>query len=310
MVERRSDYDVTGRIKVTDPAVVMGEIRRIYQDLYQSEPAESLVRSFDDAACIFRGEQPGFLPCDTSYHNIQHTLDVTLAMARLMDGYERRHGRRNPLGADLFQFGVVAALFHDFGYIRHKRDVRHRHGAEYTLRRVSRGARFLERYLPSIGLAEFVSAAAPVVHFTGYEIPVERIHAPAPIFRQLGNLLGSADILAQMADRCYLEKCRDRLYPEFVLGGIARRRGLNGEEEVVFSSATDLVNKTPWFYRTASQRLKVSLEEACRYAVEHFDGQNLYLDEIERNIRYAECVAEAGDVSLLRRRPPETHAAF
>ena len=25
-------------------------------------------------------------------------------------------------------------------------------------------------------------------------------------------------------DRCYPEKCRDRLYPEFVAGGIARKR--------------------------------------------------------------------------------------
>ena len=38
---------------------------------------------------------------------------------------------------------------------------------------------------------------------------------------KLGHLLGTADMIAQMADRCYLEKCRDRLYPEFVLGGVA-----------------------------------------------------------------------------------------
>ena len=37
----------------------------------------------------------------------------------------------------------------------------------------------------------------------------------------VGHLLGTADMIAQMADRCYLEKCRDRLYAEFVLGGVA-----------------------------------------------------------------------------------------
>ena len=35
----------------------------------------------------------------------------------------------------------------------------------------------------------------------------------------VGHLLGTADMIAQIADRCYLEKCRDRLYAEFVLGG-------------------------------------------------------------------------------------------
>lgn len=310
MVERRSQFDVTNRVNLTDSTKVLDAVNAIYAGHHPGPGPESIQQAFEDVTLVYEGGHPDYHKCDTAYHDLQHVLDVTLAMARLMDGYERCYYRRNPLGAELFQFGVVAALFHDFGYIRHKRDVRHRYGAEYTLRHVSRGARLLERYLPTIGLAEFVSAAAPVIHFTGYEIPVEKINTPAPIFRQLGNLLGSADIIAQMADRCYLEKCRDRLYPEFVLGGIARRRGRGGGEEVVFSSAADLVNKTPGFYQTASRRLKVSLEEACRYAVEHFDGQNLYLEEIDRNIRYAECVAEAGDVSLLRRRPPEIRAAF
>ena len=49
-----------------------------------------------------------------------------------------------------------------------------------------------------------------------------------PRDRKLGHLLGTADLIAQMADRCYLEKCRDRLYPEFVLGGIAAATGTDG----------------------------------------------------------------------------------
>jgi hypothetical protein len=46
------------------------------------------------------------------------------------------------------------------------------------------------------------------------------------MFRRLGNMLGTADIIAQMADRCYLEKCRDRLFPEFVAGGLASVAGV------------------------------------------------------------------------------------
>ena len=37
---------------------------------------------------IVKAKYPGYRACDTEYHNLQHTLDVTLAMARLMDGYE------------------------------------------------------------------------------------------------------------------------------------------------------------------------------------------------------------------------------
>ena len=145
-----------------------------------------------------------------------------------------------------------------------------------------------------------------IVHFTGYEIPVDRIKVPAPEFRLLGNLLGSADILAQMADRCYLEKCYDRLYPEFVRGGIARKRHDDGREEIIFASAADLIFKTPRFYQGATRRLKEDLGGCYNYVEQHFGGQNLYFNELEKNIIHARAIAVEGDISLLRRRPPRT----
>jgi hypothetical protein len=206
----------------------------------------------------------------------------------------------------LFRFGIITALYHDCGYIRHRKDTKHANGAEYTTVHVSRGARFLEEYLPKIGMADLTEAATRTVHFTGYEIPVDKIKVAAPEFRLIGNLLGSADILAQMADRCYLEKCYDRLYPEFVRGGIARKRHKDGSEEIVFASAADLIFKTPRFYQGATKRLRQDLGGCYNYVEEHFGGQNLYFDELEKNINHARSIAVEGDISLLRRRPPRT----
>ncbi len=202
---------------------------------------------------------------------------------------------------------VISALYHDSGYIQHRKDTRHFNGAEYTAVHVSRGARFLEDYLTRIGMADVAAVAARTLHFTGYEIPVDRIRVP-PEFRLIGNLLGSADILAQMADRCYLEKCYDRLYPEFVLGGIARKPREDGSEEVVFSSAADLIFKTLRFYSGATHRLEKDLGGYFSYIDKHFGGQNLYFDEVEKNIGHARSIASEGDMSLLRRRPPTTSA--
>jgi hypothetical protein len=108
-----------------------------------------------------------------------------------------------------------------------------------------------------------------------------------------------------MADRCYLEKCRDRLYPEFVDGGLATAGpAFNPPPTALFSSAEDLLRKTPTFYRTATTRLTEHLGAAFDYATDHFGGQNLYLDEVNKNIRYAERIAVKGDLNLLRRVPP------
>ena len=303
MPYRRNEYDVTNTVDTTDLQQVFKVVRRIYQDLYQQESAGNLPLAFADMGRLYRGEYPGRHACDTGYHNIQHVLDVTLAMARLMDGCVRETGAKI-IDERMFRFGIIAALYHDSGYIRHRRDTRHLSGAEYTPIHVSRGGRFLENYLPQVGMADLVQAAAPTLHFTGFEIPVARIRVPGPEFRLLGNLLGSADILAQMADRCYLEKCHDRLYPEFVSGGIARKRRADGSEEIVFASPADLIFKTPRFYEGATKRLREDLGGHYNHIERHFGGQNLYFDELKKNINYARSLASEGDVSRLRRRPP------
>jgi HD domain len=305
MQPRRSEYDVTNRVNTTDPLAVHQEVSRIYLGLYPDAPVETLGRAFNDCARLFRGEYPGYRACDTAYHNLQHTLDVALAMARLMDGYDRSAGCAEPIGARLFRFGIIAALLHDVGYLRHRHDTRHQNGAEYTLCHVSRGSRFVEHYMSRLGMSDLASVAASIIHFTGYEMPVDAIEVPGPMFRRLGNMLGTADIIAQMADRCYLEKCRDRLFPEFVAGGLVSEERPEVEGAVRFSSAQDLLYKTPAFYSVAKHRLNELLGGAYGYAETHFGGANLYLEEVMKNIRHAERVAENGDITaLLRRNPP------
>ncbi len=306
MQERRNDFDITNSINTTEPRDVSGEICRIYQELYQQAAPQTLDRAFTDLGRLYRGEYSGYHECDTDYHDIQHVLDVTLGMARLMNGCV--HATNADIITErLFRFGVILALYHDCGYIRHRKDTKHANGAEYTIVHVSRGGRYLEEYLPQIGMADLAQAAARTIHFTGYEMPVDRIKVPGPEFRLIGNLLGSADILAQMADRCYLEKCYDRLYPEFVRGGIARKRKPDGSEEIIFASAADLIFKTPRFYQGATKRLKQDLGGCYNYIEQHFGGQNLYFDELEKNINHARAIAVEGDISLLRRRPPRTN---
>jgi hypothetical protein len=157
-------------------------------------------------------------------------------------------------------------------------------------------------------MGEVADVAASLIHFTGYEIPVPEIRVPSLAYKLLGSLLGSADIIAQMSDRCYLEKCRDRLYPEFVAGGIARKRLADGREEIVYESGADLVMKTPVFYQGASRRLDSDLGGTHRYVQNHFGGEHLYMDELTKNIEFARVLNEAGNGTALKRNPPTTMA--
>jgi len=303
---RRSDYDVTDKIRSTDPVAVGDEVLRLFRALYPSGDSRPMERAFKDMSLLYHGKHPDYHPCDTEYHDIQHVLDVTLAMARLLDGYERHRVGHAPLPPAYFTVGVVTALFHDVGYLRRRNDHKHRFGAEYTLWHVGRGAHFLHGYLPRIGLKRYAVDASKLVHFTGYERRAESIRVDDPVLRRVGEMLGTADIIAQMSDRCYLEKCRDRLYPEFVLGGLARRRLPNGRMVTVFRSGNDLVRKTPAFYVNAAKRLDLQLHRAYVYAEKHFGGQNVYIEAMNKNTNHAEVATSASGRGLLRRAPPST----
>jgi hypothetical protein len=301
---RRSDYDVTNTVKVSSAPAVRDAVQELFESHWPGASFRPLARAFHDFELAFTGRMPGYFGVDTVYHDQQHTLDVTLAMARLLAGYERKHaGTPEAFGAERAAAGVLLALFHDIGYLREK-DEEARNGAEFTRNHVTRGAKFMAHYLPTIGFADWVKTVGEVVHFTGYERPFDQLDLPDARDVKLGHLLGTADMIAQMADRCYLEKCRDRLYPEFVLGGVALPLAANGNRGIKYASGLDLLRQTPEFMiETRKKRLDQTFSEAYRYIEPLFDGKNPYIDAIERSLDYLKQILRSESWRLLRRNP-------
>lgn len=308
MKERQKQNDVSNTVDVTSAEAVKNEVMSLYSGLYPefsgSLEASAVAQAFGDFERLFTGRYPEFTYCDTPYHDIQHTLDMSLAMARLVYGHDHGAKPGDRLGFHRATVGVICALFHDAGYIRRQNDSQHRNGAEYTKTHVSRSADFLSHYLPIVGLAEDAFISGKIVHFTGYEISVDRLKLEDRKYQLLGYMLGSADLMAQMADRCYLEKCRDRLYPEFVLGGIDRIARADGSTHRIYTSPTNLLQQTPDFYqKSVFPRLEHIFEGVYRYAGDFFSNDNLYMREIDNNVDYLQTVLRTGDFSLLRREP-------
>jgi len=303
--DRRHDHDVTDTVNVTSVDAVRFAVIELLEETYPGESFDSIWIAFHDFERLFDGRMEGYLGCDTVYHDKQHSLDVTLALARLIAGYEMSADADDHLGAARAAMGIVTALFHDSGYMLEANDVEHVNGAEYTLTHVSRSAEFLSRYLLEIGMRESIVVATQVVHFTGYERNVDEIELDNPKDSVLGYLLGTADLIAQMADRCYLEKCRDRLYSEFVLAGIAIAAESDGLLHVRYQSGTDLLLQTPIFYENfVKKRLEHTFNHAYRYVEALFSGQNPYMVFINKNITYLKHVIATGQWQALRRNPP------
>ena len=288
-VNRSVNMDVSNSVDVTDPNAVGAEVLAILGARYPLSDFSAVNTLIADLTRLYRGDFPGFCACDIGYHNLQHVLDVTLAMARLIDGHDAAELDGARLGPDLALAGIAAALFHDSGYIRRSRDYRNKNGAAYTRVHVSRSARFLAEYLPGVGLGQYTGVCTRIVHFTGYELDPEGVQVESPRERRLGELLGTADLIAQMADVDYVRKCREYLFEEFREGGLAGEHVSQYPGTTVFRSPEHLLESTPGFIRNAvDRRLVRQFGSVYRYAAAHFDGQDLYMDAIMENCRELE----------------------
>lgn len=308
MNKRHSQYDVSNTINVSNSQSVCDAVCDIFHSCYLSADDSKICRAFEDFDNLFDGHYSGFNACDTFYHDKLHTLDMTLALTRLIDGHERQSDRTHTFGAKLTTLAVITALFHDSGYIRKTNDQKHYNGAQYTPVHVSRSANFLHNYLHMIGMPEYAEIAANMVHYTGYEVSPENIQLPDEKLHLLGYMIGSADLIAQMSDRCYLEKCRDRLFPEFELGGMTSRQTKEGQTILLFESAEDLLSKTPGFYNIeVKKRLDELFQQVYKYAEAHFGGDNLYIKYLNKNISHIESLIATDNLNSLHRLPPDNH---
>ncbi len=301
-MQRRSHYDVTNTIRVSHPQDVAAELKRLFASLYPQQPLDALDRAVELFSRLYAGYLPGYAGCDTWYHDAQHSLDCTLALARLIDGHERSVPARERLGPRRALLGIVVALFHDAGYVRRLSDTA-ANGAAYTLTHVARGGEFLSRFLPALGLGSEVALATQLIHFTGYEMTLDAIRVRGTRERRLGFMLGTADLMSQTADRCYLEKCRDFLFREFELCGLAGERRPGGPRPR-YRTPQQLLERTVAFNRRLwAQRIDGYFGSVHRYFDVHFGGQDPYKQAIAANLARITLLRRLHQLQRLQHRP-------
>ena len=263
--------DVTGRIDTRDPMATHNEVKRIYRNLYDSTLFASVERTLEVITDLFDGKYPGYRGCDTAYHDLEHTLQAYLAMARIFDGLIRED-HAVPREESMV-IGLISALGHDTGYIKEASD-NEGTGAKYTLVHVERSIAFMDKYLPKLGLSTSQTQYIKnTISCTGLGIDLEKIQFTIDREKETGFILGTADFLGQMSDPDYLVKL-PKLYEEFREGGVSG-----------YPDAEYLIEQTPKFFEdVVMKRLTVDFQSIYRFVANHFEGKNLYIDGIKKNI--------------------------
>ena len=295
---RWEHMDPTGEVYLADPANVEGAIRAILEPLYGSACDFALLtRAIDDLAQAYRGEYPGLLRCDTLYHDLRHALETGLTTARLIDGHAKSladGGAGHAIDAEHAMLAVLLALYHDIGLQRRKTEG-HLHGPVLIPVHEERGVEFMQDYLARTSLAGLAQQSFLIMPTKlTFTIPATWNASE----HLLGSMVASADLLSQMADRCYLETCRDFLFVEFSALGIA------GKENSPYPDRETLLAKTPEFFAgLISQRLDHEFRGVHRVLEKHTGGNNPWQEAINRNINFLKDMLSSQDFSRLQRKP-------
>lgn len=199
---------------------------------------------------------------DALYHNVEHTMLVTLA------GYDILKGRRLLVHTDASDFAhiIIACLFHDIGYIRgilpgddaegyvidakgNKTKLpRESSDAALTPYHVDRSKLFAMERMSKIKSVD-ATRIANAIEFTRFP--------PPPAVDDSGNeegmLVRAADLIGQLGDPHYLHKA-NALFYEFEEVGINKQLG--------YTSPADLIDHYPQFYWNS---ISQHIQGAIRY---------------------------------------------
>lgn len=293
-----SQMDPTGEVYLTDPDMVGKAISSILDSLYgENYDAALLASAIEDLVDAYRGDYPGLLRCDTLYHDLRHALETGLTTARLLDGHAKSlaPGHENEhIDGDHALLAVLLALFHDIGLQRRDSEL-HLWGPVLIPVHEERGAEFMQQYLSATTLARFADKSILIM---ATKLIFRMPDTWSAYDRKLAGIVASADLISQLADRCYLEKCRDFLFVEF------SALGITGRADSPYPDRETLLAKTPDFFTgVIHQRLEEEFQGVHRLIEAHTGGANPWEDAIKRNLSFLDKILTTRNFSQLQRHP-------
>jgi hypothetical protein len=260
--------------RIIRPKDVIKEVKKIILLIFPHFDFSSFLSVYYDVVKLFKGQYEGYLKCDTGYHNLRHTQDCILEMARLIHGVSLKRGSFDEKDINL---GLISAIMHDTGYIK-TIDEPGGTGGKFTIVHIDRSLKFLKGYLTSRGFpARDIAFCENCLKCTGLSVKVKDIRFISPQNELMGKILGTADLIGQMADPYYLKKL-PILFKEFQEAGIT-----------LYADEVDLLEKTPDFWEFTKKRFKYELGNMDRYLQDHYRvrwgiDRNLDREAVENNI--------------------------
>jgi len=278
-------------VDMESPEAVHSEVLHILSLINTGFETTSVSRVFRFTLDLYEGELEEYKACNTDYHNLRHITDTYLAMARLLHGAQL--SGEDFSDRELF-LGLTGALMHDTGMIQESCDMEGT-GAKYTQEHVKLSIDFVAKHAAVfLCSAQEITNLRDMILCTDLTADIPAINFSTPNIELLGKMLGTADLIAQMADRTYLEKLLF-LYHEF-------REAEMGN----FNNEVDFLHQTLNFFAISHKRFKETLDDTSRYMVPHFKNrwginENLYILSLENQRQFLEKILADKNISAYQK---------
>ena len=280
-------------VDTKDASAVEREVEESYRELYADSDPQFVPRAFRWLVDCFAGRYRDFQAIDVQYHDLEHTLQGTLCMGRLLTRYQRA-GAVPALDRRRFELGLLAILLHDSGYLK-KRGDHLGTGAKYTFTHVARSVEFGALLLAEKGFSvRDIRAVQNMIRCTGLNVELAAIPFDDELDRVVGYALGTSDLVGQMAAPDYVDKL-PMLFSEFDEARAHERS--ETPDAVNFSDAEDLMRQTPAFWRNyVLDRITREFRGLFHYLDDPYPGgRNEYVERVEANLtRLVQVISAAG----------------
>lgn len=286
-------------IDFCNPDEIAARVSALYQSIFPGRDTGYISARFDNVVAMFDGRYPGYLPMDTAYHDLEHTMQATFCLFHLLVNRQRAGAQPQLSEAD-FNLVLIAMLLHDIGYLKEAGDTEGT-GAKYTHVHESRSCRHARTYLSRRKWPEnAIVAVEHLISCTGPRSDISKVRFSTEKEKVLGQAVCTADFIGQMSDPRYVEKL-PLLYREF--DESYDFQGLTGADRP-FTSYEDMLLKTPAFWE---KFVFWKMNDQCNGLWQHFtnpdSGQNPYLDAVERNMTMVKALIARLTVGMGSRAP-------
>jgi hypothetical protein len=247
------------------------------------------IRLIDFTFGLFHGDSPEFEPCDTAFHDFDHTMEATEAVIRLLAAHDRIPGETR-FSERQWEIALVSILLHDTGYLK-RRDDHEGSGAKHTSIHVGRSCFMAWDLLPALGFSkDEIRLVQRAICATAIGAKMNQIGFRSRSEWLIGALVATGDMLGQMAADDYPERL-PALYLELREAALFSHLETNGA--TVYQSLLELLCGTQKFYSDYVIKTLDGEWGGVHRWLETEDGSNPYLERIHRNVDRAVAMGRA-----------------